>query len=79
MDYYSMMKSFTMREFDFGKIKSNCGRFTVFHSDNDPYVPLKKGEELAGLLGVEVTLVKGAGHFGGREFKQLLELFNNFH
>ena len=68
------MKSFAQREFDWSKIKNNCGRFVVFHSDNDPYIPLKKGEELAEKLGVPVTLVKGAGHFnegsGWMEFEE---------
>ncbi len=49
----------------------------VFHSDNDPYVPLKKAEELAKNLGVKVSLVKNAGHFnedaGYTKFELLLE------
>jgi len=56
------MKTFAQREFDWDKIKKNCKRFFVFHSDNDAYVSLRKGEELARNLGVEVTLVPGGGH-----------------
>jgi hypothetical protein len=56
-------KTFVDKKFDWKKIRQNCGKFYVFHSDNDPYVPLEKAEELAKNLGVEVILVKNAGHF----------------
>ena len=69
--------TFFEKEIDWEKIRGNCGHFEVFHSDNDPFVPLKFGEELAENLGVKVTLVKGAGHFnraaGYTEFPLLLE------
>ena len=69
--------TFFEKGFDWAKIKGNCGHFEVFHSDNDPFVPLKIGEELAENLGVKITLVKGAGHFnraaGYTEFPPLLE------
>ena len=51
------------RKFDWAEIKERCKKFYVFHSDNDPYVPLEKAEFIAKQLGVEVILVKGAGHF----------------
>jgi len=55
-------KSF-LKDFDWEKIKQNCEVFYVFHSDNDPYVALKKAEELTSDLGVPMILVEGAGHF----------------
>lgn len=70
-------KSFTDRRFDWEKIRQNCKRFYVFHSNNDPYVPLKKARKLAENLGVGVILVKNAGHFNERtgytKFNLLLE------
>ncbi len=49
----------------------------MFHSDNDPYVPLEKAKELAKKLGVELIMVKNAGHFnekaGYTKFELLLE------
>lgn len=40
------------------------------------YVPLEKGQQLADKLGVDVTLIKNAGHFNARagymEFPDLL-------
>jgi predicted alpha/beta hydrolase family esterase len=70
-------KSFIDKSFDWQKIKQNCPKFFVFHSDNDPYVPLKKSKDLAKNLGVDVILVKNAGHFnekaGYAKFDLILE------
>jgi len=74
-------KTFIDKSFDWKKIKQNCKRFYVFHSDNDPYVPLEKGKELAKNLGAELIIVKGAGHFNERagytKFYLLLEKIKN--
>ena len=65
--------------YDWEKIKKFGGQFFVYASDNDPYVPLKNSQEVAGLLGVKLTLVSGAGHFNlssnpqNREFSKLLQ------
>jgi hypothetical protein len=70
-------KTFIDKEFDWSKIKNNCNKFYVFHSDNDPYVPLKEAENLADKLGTKITLIKGAGHFneaaGYKKFDLLLD------
>jgi predicted alpha/beta hydrolase family esterase len=71
------MKTFAQRDFDWRKIRKNCPRFFVFHSDNDPYIALDKAEELARNLGVEVIMIPGGGHLnrgaGFTEFPLLLE------
>ncbi|MDD4351975.1 MAG: alpha/beta hydrolase [Candidatus Gracilibacteria bacterium] len=76
-DFDESMKTFAQRDFDWEKIKANCPNFTVFHSDNDPYVPLAKGREVAEKLGADFVLIPGAGHFnqaaGYTEFPELLE------
>lgn len=77
------MKTFAQKSFDWGKIKEHCQDFLVFHSDNDPYIALKKGEELAAQLEVPITFVPGGGHFnsssGYREkFPLLLEKMKPF-
>ncbi len=65
------------REFDWNKIKKNCKNFYVIHSDNDPFVPLERAEELAEKLGIKVILVKGGEHFqdisGFKTFELLLD------
>jgi len=70
-------KTFCDREFNWEKIKKNCKKFFLFHSDNDPYVPLEKAYELNEKLDGELEIVKGAGHFneaaGYTKFPLLLE------
>lgn len=65
-----------MKNFDWKTIKSNSEKFYVYHSDNDPYVPTEKAEELSKSLGTNVTMVENAGHFntdsGYTKFERLL-------
>ena len=62
--------------FDWRKVAANGHTFSVYHSDNDPYVGLDNGHELAAKLGVSLTFVPSAGHFnaaaGYLEFPMLL-------
>lgn len=70
-------KTFAERNFNWKKIKSNCQNFTIFHSDNDPYVSLNKAKELSTFLNTPIKLIPNAGHFntdaGYFEFPELLE------
>lgn len=63
LDFDEINKTFTDKDFDWDKIKQNCKKFYIYHSDNDPYVSLEKSRELADKLGVETRVIKGAGHF----------------
>ncbi len=76
-EFDELNKSFTTREFDWDKIKKNCSKFFVIHSDTDPYVPLDKGKDLANKLETELIIIKNAGHlneeFGYTKFDFLLE------
>jgi len=73
-------KTFVKKDFDWQKIKNNCQKFYLFHSDNDPYVPLEKAQKLAKKLDEKIILVKNAGHFneraGYKKFELLLEKIN---
>lgn len=64
--------------FDWESIRTKADRFTVFQSDNDPYVGPENGKTLAKNLGVTMTMIPGAGHFntaaGYTEFPKLLEM-----
>ncbi|TKJ17173.1 hypothetical protein CEE44_01405 [Candidatus Woesearchaeota archaeon B3_Woes] len=70
-------KTFAQKEFNFNKIKENCDKFFLFHSLNDPYVKIGKGEELKEKLHSELIIIEDAGHFGTKagysEFPQLFE------
>lgn len=75
--YYESDEKFSGFKFDWEKIKKGARHFKVYHSDNDPYVSLGNGEELAKLLGVDLTFITNAGHInaesGYTKFDQLLE------
>jgi predicted alpha/beta hydrolase family esterase len=70
-------KTITDRDFDFDEIKDNCGYFKMYHSPDDPYVPLEKAENLAGKLDAELEIIEDGGHLnepsGYTEFPNLLE------
>jgi len=80
-EYNEKMKSFIDKDFDFEKIKNSCKKFFIYSSDNDPYVPLEKGKELANNLDSELVIVNNAGHFnteaGYAKFPLLLEDIKN--
>ena len=60
---YDRDNSFGGFSFDWKSIKNKAAHFIVFQSDDDPYVSLENGEELAKNLNVELDFVPNAGHF----------------
>lgn len=76
-EFDESMKTFSHKKFDWNKIKANCKRFYVFHSDNDEYIPLEKGRQVAKNLNAEFILVKNAGHFNKKSEYTKFELLLN--
>src|SRR3989344_9686794 len=74
--YDKGMKSF-VKKFDYEKIKKNCKKFYIYHSDTDKIVDISKAEKLAKNLDTKVILVKDAGHInasaGYTKFEVLLK------
>ena len=70
--FFDVVNSFVNKPFDWQKIKSNSNKFFVYNSDNDPIVPLEKGEELAKKLSVKLNVVHGAEHIWFEEFPEIL-------
>ncbi len=75
---YDRDSSFSGFAFDWKSIRTKAAHFTVFQSDNDPYVGLENGKALAKELGIELSYVPNAGHFntaaGYTEFPALRDL-----
>ncbi len=61
-DFDTLNETFVTREFDWKKIRNSSEKFYVINSDNDPYVPLEKGEQLAENLSSELIVMENAGH-----------------
>ncbi|MBI2654034.1 serine hydrolase family protein [Candidatus Woesearchaeota archaeon] len=75
--YDEIMKTFVDRQFNWDKIKASCGKFFVFASDNDEYIPFEVTKELVEKLNAEFNLVTNGRHLnkeaGFEEFFLLLE------
>ncbi len=72
---YERDSAFSGFDFNWEEIKKKAQNFVVFQSDDDPYVGLDNGKELAKNLGIELSFVPNAGHFnkkaGYLKFDQL--------
>lgn len=79
---YDRDEAFAGFIFDWQKIKSNSKNFIVYQSDNDPYVGLTNGQELAKHLSTDLTFIPNAGHFntkaGYTKFENLLVKLQNY-
>lgn len=79
--YYDSDYRFSGFTFNWKLIKSKAKHFTVFHSDNDPYVSLDNGKELAKKVGVKLNFIPNAGHLnaesGYTKFDELLQKINH--
>ncbi len=75
--YFSSDEKFSGFKFNWEKIKKGAKQFRVYHSDNDPYICLGNGQELAKQLGVDLKFIPNAGHFntesGYTKFEKLVE------
>ncbi|HLD32291.1 MAG TPA: alpha/beta hydrolase [Candidatus Peribacteraceae bacterium] len=75
--YQPVMAPIADQKFDWKRIRKHCPHVEIFHSDNDPYPRLERGETLAKNLGAKLTVIRGAGHFnkdaGYTTFPLLLE------
>ncbi len=52
---------------DYSLIKKHTQRFTLFHSDNDPYCPMFHAETVQKALNAELIIKKKQGHFSASE------------
>ena len=63
--------------FNWEEIKNHAKKIILFHSDNDPYVPLSHAQYLKEKLEAELIVKKGQGHFNlevGPQYKRFPEL-----
>jgi len=79
---YGRDNAFSGFDFNWEEIKKKAKNFIVFQSDNDPYVGLENGKELAKHLGVELSFIPNAGHFntkaGYTKFDKLLNKLKKY-
>jgi hypothetical protein len=75
--YFDRDKAFSGFDFNWEKIRGMAKSFVVYHSDDDPYVALGNGNELAKDLGVKLTFVPNAGHFNAKAGYTKFELLRD--
>ena len=56
------IENFFENRVDYEKIKLHCSNFIVINSDDDPYVPMEKGEILRDNLNAKLIVLHEAGH-----------------
>lgn len=61
-EYDRLNDSFIHHDFNWDKIRKNADKVTIFHGDDDPYVPLAQAQTLSDHLGTPVTIIKNGGH-----------------
>ena len=81
-EYDKLNKTFINKNFDWKKIKNNCGKFFVIGSDNDEFIPIKITKGLAQSLNAELKIIHNGGHLnkkaGYGKFPELLDLISKF-
>ena len=62
---YRELKNFFETPINYEKIKTKANNFVAIHSDNDPFVNLKYGDEFKEKLGAKLIVKHDVGHFSG--------------
>jgi predicted alpha/beta hydrolase family esterase len=64
--------------YDFDSMKANCPTWHQFHSDDDPFIPLREAEQIRDGLGLTDTyhMLPGRSHFF-EYFPELVELVSS--
>ena len=77
VEYDEINKTFVDKQFNWDKIKASCGKFFIFASDNDEYIPSEVTKELAEKINAEFNIVPNGKHLnkdsGYEDFYLLLE------
>jgi len=72
------LDNFIDKPFNWNKIRNSSEKFTIINSDNDPYIPINIGNELAKNLGEKLLIEHNAGHInepgGYLSYQRLLNL-----
>jgi len=65
-EFDNLNVSFSTRDFNWKKIKSNVKNIYIYHSDNDPYIPMENAKAISKNLGGKLMIIKDAGHFNSK-------------
>ncbi len=71
--YKDELVSFFQTPVDWEKVKKHCNKFVTFHSEDDPYVPVKHSTLFEEKLGAKTIIQQGMGHYNDKEYPIILE------
>ena len=76
--YDAINKTFVDKDFNWKKIKENCGKFFVVASDNDDFISMEISRQLSLNLNAKLNIINKGGHLnakaGYKEFPFLIDL-----
>ncbi|MFN8015691.1 MAG: alpha/beta hydrolase [Acidimicrobiia bacterium] len=76
-EFDQVNKTFIENKIDYQKIKKKSDHFIMLHGDNDPYVPIEYGNEIAENLNCQLIEIENGGHLneaaGYKEFPLVLQ------
>ncbi len=64
-DFDRINAEFVLPPVNWPRVRRGAKSFFVYGSDDDPYVPLNRVEDIATALGVRMALMERAGHLNG--------------
>jgi len=77
-EFDELNKDFYRKDFDRERIKTNAKKISIFHGDDDPYVPIEQAKDLEKRLWSELHLIKNGWHLNEaawyREFQELWDI-----
>lgn len=80
-EYDNLNTTFINHPFNWAKIRCNASHFICFSGDNDPYVPLSQGQEIADGVGARLITIHDGGHLnsesGYSQFPEILDQILN--
>lgn len=73
----NLNQSFTEHPLEWKTIAHNTDSFTIYQSDDDPYIPLSQAKILSKKLHTPITLIKNAWHFNSAAWYNTFEVLYN--
>lgn len=61
-EFDPLIESFFTKPIDWLKVQSGARVIRTYHGSNDPYVPIKMGQNVADKLGIKLEILPDAGH-----------------
>ncbi len=73
-----MNRTFINHNFDWNKIKQTSNYISIYHGDNDPYVPIEQPQNVGEKLNISLNIIRNGGHLNEEAgYTEFHELYND--